>query len=73
MTDEVEKLMEEFKTELNVVAGSIMLLENRVGILEANQFSTTTKFGGENVFTVGVTKAYGTKNGSKYTWNDDKK
>ena len=25
------------------------------------------------MFTVGATKAYGTQNGSKYTWNDDKK
>ena len=42
MTEEIEKLMEEFKTELEFVAGSIMLLEDRVGTLEANQFSTTT-------------------------------
>lgn len=73
MTEDVERLMEEFKTELNFVAGSIMLLEDRVGTLEANQFSTTTKFRGKSVFTMGATKAYGTQNGSKYTWNYDKK
>ena len=73
MTEEVERLIEEFKTELEFVAGSIMLLEDRVGTLEANQFSTTTKLKGKSVFTMGATKAYGTTNGSKYYWNFDKK
>jgi len=72
MTEEVEKLLKEFESELNFVAGSIMLLEDRVGTLEANQFSTTTKLRGKATFTTGATKAYGTRNGSKYYWDYDK-
>ena len=34
MTDEVEKLIEEFKSELNYVSGSIMLMDDRIGVLE---------------------------------------
>ena len=71
VTEEVEKLMKEFKSELNFVTGSIMLLEDRVGTLEANQFSTTTKLKGKSTFTMGATKAYGTRNGSKYLWDYD--
>ena len=35
VTDVVQRLVDEFKSELDFVAGSIMLLENRVGTLEA--------------------------------------
>ena len=73
MTEEVERLIEEFKSELEFVAGSIMLLEDRVGTLEANQFSTTTKLNGKSVFTMGATKAFGTGEGSRYYWDFDKK
>ena len=73
MTEEVERLIEEFKSELEFVAGSIMLLEDRVGTLEANQFSTTTKLKGKSVFTMGATKAFGTGEGSRYYWDFDKK
>ena len=73
MTEEVEKLLKEFESELNFVAGSIMLLEDRVGTLEANQFSTTTKLRGKTTFTTGATKAYGTRNGSNYYWDYDQK
>ena len=38
MTEEVEQLLMEFESELNFVAGSIMLLEDCVGSLEASQF-----------------------------------
>ena len=73
MTEEVEQLLKEFESELNFVAGSIMLLEDRVGSLEASQFSTTTKLKGKTTFTMGSTKAYGTNDGSKYYWNYDRK
>ena len=73
MTEEVERLIEEFKSELEFVAGSIMLLEDRVGTLEANQFSTTTKLKGKSVFTMGATKAFGTGEGSRCYWDFDKK
>ena len=39
MTEEVEQLLKEFESELNFVAGSIMLPEGRVVSLEASQFS----------------------------------
>ena len=73
MTEEVEQLLKEFESELNFVAGSIMLLEDRVGSFEASQFSTTTKLKGRTTFTTGATKAYGTRDGSKYYWGYDKK
>ena len=73
MTDEVEKLVEEFESELNYVSGSIMLMEDRVGVLEGSQFSTTTKLQGKTTFAVGATQAKGTRNGSKYIWDYDKK
>ena len=73
VTDELEKLLNEFESELDYVTGSIMLLENRVGVLQANQFSTTTKLQGKATFTTGATQAYGTRDGSKYIWDYDKK
>ena len=66
MTDEVEKLIEEFESELNYVSGSIMLMGDRIGVLEGSQFSTTTKLQGKTTFAVGATQAKGTRNGSKY-------
>ena len=73
MTEEVEQLLKEFVSELNFVAGSIMLLEDRVGSLEAGQFSTTTKLKGKSTFTMGATTAYGTKDGSEFIWDYDRK
>lgn len=73
MTDEVEKLVEEFESELNYVSGSIMLMDDRIGVLEGSQFSTTTKLQGKTTFAVGATQAKGTRNGSKYIWDYDKK
>ena len=72
VTDDVQRLVDEFKSELDFVAGSIMLLENRVGTLEASQFSTTTKLKGQATFVAGSTKAYGTQNGSDNYWDYDK-
>lgn len=73
ITDELERLINEFEDELNYVAGSIMLLENRIGIVQANQFSTTTKLRGKSTFTTGATNSYGTRKGSEYIWDFDKK
>ena len=72
VTDDVQRLVDEFKSELDFVTGSIMLLENRVGTLEASQFSTTTKLKGQATFVAGATKAYGTQNGSDNYWDYDK-
>jgi hypothetical protein len=46
VTDELKRLMAEFEKELAVLKGRVDGLEARVGELEANQFSTTTKLKG---------------------------
>jgi len=57
-TDELKKLMTEFQKELAILKGRVDGLDARVGVLEANQFSTTTKLKGIAVMTLG-----GSKNG----------
>jgi hypothetical protein len=52
-TDELQRLLTEFKSELAVLKGRVDGLENRVGNLEATQFSTTTKLKGEATFVLG--------------------
>ena len=52
-TDELQRLLTEFKSELAVLKGRVDGLENRVGNLEATQFSTTTKLKGEANFILG--------------------
>ena len=52
-TDELQKLLNEFKGELAVLQGRVDGLEGRVGNLEATQFSTTTKLKGEATFVLG--------------------
>ena len=53
VTDELKRLMAEFEKELAVLRGRVDGLEARVGELEANQFSTTTKLSGVATFVVG--------------------
>ena len=53
MTDELQRLMDEFKKELAVIKGRVDGLDAKVGKLEANQFSTTTKLSGQATFVVG--------------------
>ena len=43
VTDELKKLLAEFEKELAVLKGRVDGLEAKVGVLEAQQFSTTTK------------------------------
>jgi hypothetical protein len=52
-TAELKRLMDEFKQELTVLRGRVDGLEKRVGVLEAQQFSTTTKFSGQATMVVG--------------------
>ncbi|MCP9809663.1 carbohydrate porin [Cyanobium sp. HWJ4-Hawea] len=52
-TDELKKLMSEFQKELTILKGRVDGLDARVGTLEANQFSTTTKLSGLATFVVG--------------------
>ena len=54
VTDELKKLMAEFEKELAVLRGRVDGLEARVGELEANQFSTTTKLKGKATFVLGA-------------------
>jgi hypothetical protein len=49
VTDELKRLMVEFERELAVIKGRVDGLEAKVGELEANQFSTTTKLRGEAI------------------------
>jgi len=53
VTDELRRLMKEFETELAVLKGRVDGLEAKVGELEANQFSTTTKLSGQATFIIG--------------------
>lgn len=46
------RLSQEFQAELASLAAKVDSLENRLGILEDNQFSTTTKFNGEVIFAI---------------------
>ncbi|TVS06455.1 MAG: porin [Cyanobium sp. PLM2.Bin73] len=52
VTDELKRLMTEFERELAILKGRVDGLEAKVGELEANQFSTTTKLRGEASFTL---------------------
>ena len=62
----VKALQEEFKTELATLKGRVDGLEARTKTLEAQQFSTTTKFSGSAFFNItGATASKGVKaNGS---------
>ena len=55
VTDELKKLMAEFEKELAVLKGRVDGLEAKVGVLEAQQFSTTTKLKGIATMVVGGT------------------
>ncbi|MBD2458699.1 iron uptake porin [Nostoc sp. FACHB-87] len=49
----LQKLQTDFADTLAEVRGRVDALENRTAILESQQFSTTTKFNGEVIFSVG--------------------
>jgi len=59
VTDELKRLMKEFEKELAVLKGRVDGLEARVGVLEATQFSTTTKLTGLATFVVGSNRYSG--------------
>ena len=46
----IQRLMDEFAAELELLRGRVNALEVRTAELEANQFSTTTKLFGESIF-----------------------
>jgi len=53
VTDELQRLANEFANELQVIRGRVAKLEKQVGTLQAQQFSTTTKLKGEATFVLG--------------------
>ena len=53
VTDEIRRLMNEFQSELTILRGRVAKLETQVGVLQAQQFSTTTKLKGEANFILG--------------------
>ena len=59
VTDELKKLMAEFAKELAILKGRVDGLEARVGVLEAQQFSTTTKLKVDANMVVGGNSFYG--------------
>ncbi len=63
VTDELQRLANEFRDELTVIQGRVTKLETKVGALEATQFSTTTKLRGEASFILGGVPGYDTKGG----------
>jgi len=59
VTDETRRLLNEFEQELAVIKGRVDGLEARVGTLEAQQFSTTTKLVGQAHMVLGGTSYTG--------------
>ena len=62
-TDELQRLLAEFKTELAVLTARVDGLDAKVGVLEATQFSTTTKLKGEATFVLGGVPGLETNDG----------
>ena len=58
-TDALKRLMAEFEQELTVLRGRVDGLEQKVGVLEAQQFSTTTKLNGKADMILGGTSYTG--------------
>ncbi len=48
----LQRLIDEFRTELVTLGTRVDKLEGRVGFLETHQFSTTTKLSGEAIFAI---------------------
>ena len=72
VTDELQRLMDEFKTELAALTGRVTGLENKVGKLEAQQFSTTTKLRGEVSMIIGGVDNWFANNSDKKKTNFDR-
>jgi hypothetical protein len=53
VTDEINRLLNDFSKELSVLQGRVAKMEKKIGSLEATQFSTTTKLKGEATFVLG--------------------
>jgi Carbohydrate-selective porin, OprB family/S-layer homology domain len=66
--DKVQRLSQEFQTELATLSTRVDNLEGRAKSLEENQFSTTTKLGGEVIF--GLTDSFGDNDSTQTTLGD---
>ncbi len=67
-TDELQRLLNEFQQELTVLRGRVDGLEKKVGVLEAQQFSTTTKLQGEATMVLGGVSYGGNAVGANNTF-----
>ncbi len=65
----VQKLQEQFSTELAKLRGHVDALDARTAQLQANQFSTTTKLNGEAVVAIAGVAAGNRVNGQKVNKN----
>ena len=65
VTDELKKLLAEFDTELTVLTARVDGLTSKVGKLQAQQFSTTTKLKGEASFVLGGVPGLKTTTGTE--------
>jgi len=63
VTDDLQRLLNEFKAELATLTGRVDGLDKKVGKLEAQQFSTTTKLKGEVNFILGGIPGYTSNTG----------
>jgi len=64
ITDEIQRLQQDFAKELAVLKGRVDGLEKKVGKLEATQFSTTTKLQGDTYWSLGA-PVYGGQNNNR--------
>lgn len=62
----LQRLVNEFRTELTALGTRVDRLEGRVGFLENHQFSTTTKLNGEVIFAISDLFGNRDRNGNKY-------
>ena len=73
VTDELQKLLNEFDSELTVLTSRVDGLESKVGQLQAQQFSTTTKLRGEVSMIIGGTPNFdGSKTANNVSSPNDK-
>ena len=72
-TDELQKLLDEFDKELTILTARVDGLESKVGKLQAQQFSTTTKLKGEASMILGgiPNYKYGGAQAGSTTFNYD--
>ena len=70
ITDELKRLMKEFEKELAILRGRVDGLEAKVGELEANQFSTTTKLKGQATFVIGANSYSGDATSGGFVFKD---